>query len=235
MRMLADCLGNHMNTSTSLSQTPDVKRIVALVGSRRGEGNSSILARRLQERASLRGVTVDIASVSKRFPGEYLSLTRIESCRACGRCKGTGVCVIDDAVAELFTMARKADGFIWISPVYFGSVPADLKAIIDRCQSLYERRALIPPVPKAERRPASVFIVGAGGDPYGWECALTPINAANAMLEFNPREPIVILGPDARGDIMNDEFATDLVAVDRELDALIDAIIERSGSNGAGE
>lgn len=224
-----------MNATSQHTTTSNQKRIVILVGSRRGAGNSSVLAQRLADRARSRGVEVNLASVSKRFPGEYLSLSRIESCRACGRCKGTGVCVIEDAVAELFSLADAADGFIWISPVYFGTVPADLKAIIDRCQSLFERRALIPPVPKAERRPSSVFIIGAGGDPYGWECALTPINAASAMLEFAPRTPQVIIGPDARGSINDATFSDYLSAADQELDALIDAVLSSSRNSQTGE
>ena len=63
-------------------------------------------------------------------------------CDACAGCFETGSCVIQDDMHELYSMLDSADEIIIGSPVYFGSVSAQTKAIMDRMFSLLRRRAL---------------------------------------------------------------------------------------------
>ncbi|MGL4669547.1 MAG: flavodoxin family protein [Methanobacteriaceae archaeon] len=45
-------------------------------------------------------------------------------------------CIIEDDMLELYDLIKKADGIIIASPVFFGSISAQIKAVIDRCQAL---------------------------------------------------------------------------------------------------
>lgn len=55
-----------------------------------------------------------------------------QGCIACGRCYELGRCVFDDNVNEFALKAKDADGFIFGSPVYYGSCAGGFKAFMDR-------------------------------------------------------------------------------------------------------
>jgi len=56
-------------------------------------------------------------------------------CTACGGCKGALACPIEDDFASLIPVLADADvgGMIIGTPVYFGTMTAQCKALIDRC------------------------------------------------------------------------------------------------------
>jgi multimeric flavodoxin WrbA len=51
---------------------------------------------------------------------------------ACYACRDTGICAIKDDMAEVLQKIIDADVLVFASPVYFYSVDAQLKALIDR-------------------------------------------------------------------------------------------------------
>src|SRR5699024_4055295 len=61
-----------------------------------------------------------------------VSEKNIGFCRACYACRGTGVCAIRDDMAEVLQKMIDADVLVLASPVYFYSIDAQLKALIDR-------------------------------------------------------------------------------------------------------
>jgi multimeric flavodoxin WrbA len=59
----------------------------------------------------------------------------IRPCQACGECKGRLACPIEDDFASLVPILSDPDvsGMIVGTPVYFGTMTAQCKALIDRC------------------------------------------------------------------------------------------------------
>ncbi len=59
----------------------------------------------------------------------------IRPCTACGECKGRLACPLDDDFASLIPLLEDTDvaGMIVGTPVYFGMMTAQCKALIDRC------------------------------------------------------------------------------------------------------
>jgi len=56
-------------------------------------------------------------------------------------CEKTGFCPIkDDMDPEIYAMLRQADIIVTATPIFFYSAPAQLKALIDRCQALWARK-----------------------------------------------------------------------------------------------
>lgn len=53
-------------------------------------------------------------------------------CTACGACKKTGRCVVDDAVNEVLEKMETSDGLIVGSPVYYASPNGSLVSFLDR-------------------------------------------------------------------------------------------------------
>lgn len=62
----------------------------------------------------------------------YLGKKPVSDCIACGKCRKTGVCAIDDIVNETAARLEGFDGLIIGSPVYYGGPTALLTAFLDR-------------------------------------------------------------------------------------------------------
>lgn len=99
------------------------KKVLILSGSPRLGGNSDLLCDQFAKGASEAGHDVEKIRVSEK---------NIGYCRACYACKATGKCVIRDDMAEVLQKMIDADVIVLASPVYFYSIDAQLKAVIDR-------------------------------------------------------------------------------------------------------
>jgi len=80
-------------------------------------------------------------------------------CTGCGWCRDHRECVIDDGMTEIYSRFRRADIISISSPLYFSSFPSPLKAIMDRCQVLWEESRREPPPVKKRK---GLFICAAG-------------------------------------------------------------------------
>ena len=108
-------------------------RILGIVGSPRKNGNTEILMKEALRMARDAGCETEMFLMSEK---------QVAPCDACGTCFDVGSCVVQDDMQELYDMMERADGIIIGSPVYFGSVSAQTKAIMDRMFALLGRRAL---------------------------------------------------------------------------------------------
>ncbi len=60
----------------------------------------------------------------------------INFCQHCDYCLKHKVCRIDDDMHKLYPLLKEARGIIMATPVYNGSISAQLKAVMDRCRAL---------------------------------------------------------------------------------------------------
>lgn len=88
-------------------------------------------------------------------------------------------CVIDDDMDEVRKHLDAADELIVVCPVYFASVPAQMKALLDRLQPYYFTDLRTYP-----KRPAVIHVVGAGGDPHGFEPLIGTVRSALSVAGF---------------------------------------------------
>jgi arsenate reductase len=88
----------------------------------------------------------------------------IVPCKGCGYCETHGTCVIaDDPMStEIFERLRTADLVVAASPVFFYGITAQLKVLIDRCQTLWSRKYVYKlKDPLASTRRGLLFSVAA--------------------------------------------------------------------------
>lgn len=101
--------------------------VVAFSGSARKDGNTAILVRRVMDVLASEGIDSDFLQLAGK---------RVHGCTACMKCAevADGSCPgIRDHISEVcIPRALAADGIIIASPVYFGDVSAETKALIDR-------------------------------------------------------------------------------------------------------
>ena len=100
------------------------KKVLILSGSPRKGGNSDILCDEFARGAQEAGNEVEKIRVAAK---------KIAPCSACYYCRDHGgVCIHKDDMAEVLQKMIDADVLVLSSPVYFYSIDAQLKAVIDR-------------------------------------------------------------------------------------------------------
>lgn len=101
-----------------------MKKVLILSGSPRKGGNSDTLCDEF-----LKGAVAVGNQVEKIFIADK----KISPCRGCYFCENEGGrCAINDDMAEILQKMIDADVLVLSSPVYFYSISAQLKAVIDR-------------------------------------------------------------------------------------------------------
>lgn len=100
------------------------KKVLILSGSPRKGGNSDLLCDEFLRGAREAGHDVEKVRVAEK---------KIAPCSACYYCRSHGgACAHKDDMAELLQKMIDADVLVLASPVYFYSINAQLKAVIDR-------------------------------------------------------------------------------------------------------
>ena len=104
------------------------KKIVVITGSPRKNGNSFAMTDAFIQAAQAKGHTVT------RFDAAFL---KIDGCRACETCfKTRKACSFDDDFNTIAPAILEADAIVFTMPVYWYSIPAQIKGVIDRIYSL---------------------------------------------------------------------------------------------------
>jgi multimeric flavodoxin WrbA len=101
-------------------------KAVAFNGSPRGDGNTSLMIKRLLQTLESEGLKTELISLSGQ---------PVRGCNACRICYNTQdrQCIIKgDKINEYITKMLEANVIILGSPVYFSMMTPELKALIDR-------------------------------------------------------------------------------------------------------
>ena len=104
------------------------KKIVVITGSPRKNGNSFAMTDAFIKAAEAKGHTIT------RFDA---ALKKVSGCRACETCFSTGkACTFDDDFNTIAPAILEADVIVFTMPVYWYSIPAQIKGVIDRIFSM---------------------------------------------------------------------------------------------------
>lgn len=108
------------------------KKIVVLTGSPRKKGNSFALTEAFIREAEALGHQVT------RFDTAQMN---IKGCRACDTCYSTGkACSFNDDFNQIAPAIEAADAVVFTMPVYWYTMPAQMKAAIDKFYSFMVAR-----------------------------------------------------------------------------------------------
>ena len=104
------------------------KKIVVITGSPRKNGNSFAMTDAFIKAAEAKGRAIT------RFDA---ALKKVGGCRACETCFSTGkACSFDDDFNTIAPAILEADVIVFTMPVYWYSIPAQIKGVIDRIFSM---------------------------------------------------------------------------------------------------
>ena len=103
--------------------------ILVLNGSPRANGNTAAMVNAFVEGASENGHTITVVDVCKK---------KIAGCLACEYChtKGSGKCIQQDDMQEIYPVLEEAEMIVLASPVYYHSFTGQLQCAINRIYAL---------------------------------------------------------------------------------------------------
>jgi multimeric flavodoxin WrbA len=170
-------------------------KIIAFNGSPRVGGNTELLLNEALKPLRETGHDAKIYD---------LNCLNIKPCQDCGGCTKTGICIHDDAMTGMYAAIREADRIILASPIFFYSLSAQAKALVDRCQSFwcekYLLKKIIPAGPAG--RKGLLLLVGGMKKEDGKRCAEAVAKGFFRTVSVPEHETLFYGGVDARGDIL---------------------------------
>jgi multimeric flavodoxin WrbA len=121
-----------------------MSQIVAIYGSPRRRGNTATLLKHAVQGAVDAGAQVDEI---------ILRDLKMSPCLEIYACKKEGRCAIKDDFHQVVDQILSAKGLILASPIFFYTVSAHTKILMDRCQSLWVKKYWIDKVPFGQWEP----------------------------------------------------------------------------------
>lgn len=110
-----------------------MKKVLLLSGSPRINGNSSLLCDEFAKGAEEAGFETEKINVCR---------LKVSGCFGCNACyRNGGNCVQKDDMEQIREKMLEADVIVLASPIYFYSMDAQLKAVIDRTYAFYQQLA----------------------------------------------------------------------------------------------
>jgi len=106
-------------------------KILAIYGSPRRKGNTTLLLKNAVKGAIEAGAEVEEV---------ILRDLKMSPCLEIYGCKETGRCVIQDDFQQVYDKLLSCQGLMLASPIFFYTVSAHTKILMDRCQSLWVKR-----------------------------------------------------------------------------------------------
>jgi len=171
-------------------------RILGIYGSPRKDGNTSLLLKELLKGAKEKG-----AKTTEIFVCDLHILPCIEDYS----CAQTGKCCLQDDMQGIYTQLTEHDSIIVAAPIFFYSVNAQTKTLIDRSQAFWARKYILKrPIGDRGIKRKGVFIsVGATRGSKLFDGTLLTMKYFFDVLDAEFFKSLLYKSIDAKGDILN--------------------------------
>ena len=170
--------------------------IIAVYGSPRREGNTAVLLRR-----AVRGAR-DAGAVVEEI---VLREMKMSPCLEIYGCLKDGRCAIQDDFQGIYDKLKGCHGMMLASPIFFYSVSAHAKILMDRCQALWVKKYWIEKTPMNRQMPKrkGIFIsVGATNGKRLFDGALLSVKYFFDVLDMTLWKSLLYRGLDFKGDVL---------------------------------
>ena len=171
--------------------------IAAVYGSPRRKGNTSTLLKQAVAGAREAGASV-IEIVLRDL--------KMSPCLEIYGCKEAGRCVIKDDYGEIEALLQRIDGLMLASPIFFYTVSAHTKILMDRCNSLWVKKYWIEKKPFGQKSyPRKGLFISAGSTKGKrlFEGALLSVKYFMDALDMQLWKSLVFRGIESEGQILD--------------------------------
>ena len=187
--------------------------ILALAGSPRKKGNTERLLDAMIAGAAEHGVQTEKIMVRG---------LKVSPCVEIYECAKSGECAIKDDMTALYPKLLQARVVIVTSPIFFYGPPAQLKAVIDRCQALWSRKYLLK---QSFNRPAGKGVLisaAASGGAKLFDGLLLTVRYFFDTLDLKLEHELLVRGVDEAGAVDNKAEALEQArTIGRELASFV--------------
>lgn len=183
------------------------KNILVITGSGRKDGNSELMADAFIKGARENGHTVE------KFQA---GLKSIKGCMGCDACWTQGrACIFKDDFMELEPLVTKANALIFVSPLYWFGVTAQLKTAIDKMYAAFSAKAPVKPAIKE----TALLMCGEATEEYMYmyDGAIKSFELMADYLEWQNKGVLIVPGVLAKGDIRQTDGLAKAEALGREM------------------
>jgi multimeric flavodoxin WrbA len=131
-------------------------KVLGILGSPRVGGNSDILLSQALAGAKEAGADVEKIIIDRKS---------IAGCKDCKKCNKTGICAINDDMADLRKRILDAYAVIHSTPVYFWSMTSQMKAYLDRWCAFFDAEWKWQKIYYPKMRAKRIGLITVCGDP----------------------------------------------------------------------
>ena len=170
--------------------------ILAVYGSPRRKGNTSTLLH--QAVAGAREAGAEVTEIVLRD-------LKISPCLEIYGCKKDGHCVIKDDFQKVETLLRRVDGMMLASPIFFYTISAHTKILMDRCNSLWVKKYWIDKQAFGEKnypRKGLFISVGSTRGKRLFDGALLSVGYFMDALDMELWQSLLFRGIESEGQIL---------------------------------
>jgi len=176
-----------------------MKLVVGILGSPRKGGNADLLLEKALEGARSVGAAT-----------EKITLNDLDfkPCQECGVCEKTGICTIPDDMRLVYEAVARADAIAVASPVFFGTVSAQLKMMIDRFQCLWIDKYVLKNKDSRRKERRGIFLCVSYADrPDFFENSQKIVRNLFATLDLMYAGDLFCAGLHGKGAVLKDKKA----------------------------
>ncbi len=168
-------------------------RVLGISGSPRTGGNTDILLEK-----SLEGARSNGAETEKII----LNDLKMSPCQECVKMPDDGTCKIQDDFTGLYEKIKKADAVILASPIFFGSLSAQTKIMIDRFQCYWRYKYILKKPETFGQKPGALILIEASKRDSFLENAKSIVKNFFATTGIRYKKELFCRGIDAKGAIL---------------------------------
>jgi len=172
-------------------------KVIGILGSPRRGGNSEVLLDKALEGARQAGCETGKI---------VLNELDFRPCQECEYMPENGRCHVQDEMQKVYPLVEEADAVILATPVFFGSVSAQTKMMIDRYQCWWRAKYMLKTVKAREKKRPGLFLCVSAGDRQDFfDNARSIVKNFFATIDVKFSGEVNCPGVENKGDILKRE------------------------------
>lgn len=168
-------------------------KILGINGSPRISGNADILLDNALNGAE--SVGADIEKI-------ILNNLKIKPCQECKEARKDGVCIVNDDMQMIYKKIDNAHCIILASPIFFGSLSAQTKIMIDRFQCLWMAKYVYKTILVKKKKPGCFISVEGTKIVKFFDNAKSIVKNFFRTIDIDYTEELFCVGVDKKGSVL---------------------------------
>jgi len=170
--------------------------ILGISGSPRAGGNTDTLLDRVLLAAKSKGA---------RTEKVILNNLKMVPCQECDEVKDDGTCKIEDDFQALFEKIMRSDKIILAAPIFFGSLSAQTKIMIDRFQCYWRYKYVLKKALSKNKKPGAFIAVEASDRKDFLENAKSIVKNFFAVINVKYKEELFCTSVESKRAVLKHE------------------------------